>query len=154
MAAAWGDRVAQHYYGLIAFGLDYLTRYVWWEKALQRRFHIEHVLTHRLFDAITARLSSVPVPDNNLFEMGRMVEIHVNDVPKRHKMFYKRCCEKAEEAIQCWLDLTKRVLIKDMQNMIAHMAQSDKSVWGRVARGRFTTRTTKNSTLWSKVNTL
>jgi hypothetical protein len=150
MAANWGDRVAQFYYGLLAFGPDDIMRFVWWGKALQRRLHSEHVLTHRLFDAISAHLSSVPVPDNILFEIGRAVEIHMIDVPKRHKllfreanMFYKRCCVKAEEAIQCWLNLTKRLLVKDVQNLIANMAQSDKSAWGRAARERTTTRTSK-----------
>ncbi len=158
MAAEWGDRVAQFYYGSLAFGPDDIMRFVWWGKALQRRLFREHVLTHNVFSAITVRLSDKSVPDNILFEIGRALEIHVNDVPKRHKlffrdavMFYKRCCEKATSAVLCWLMICKRenLLVPDIRRLIARRyLRSD--MWGALVRGRTTTRKTKKVKRYSQ----
>jgi hypothetical protein len=43
-AAEWTDKVAQYYYGSLAFGPDDIQRCTWWRKALERKLHGENLL--------------------------------------------------------------------------------------------------------------
>ncbi len=140
-AAELGDRVAQYYHGLLSYTEDNPMRYTWWKKALERKLYGEDQLTKTFFGQITTWLCKGGIADNILYEMGGALKIHLDTIKsitteneelaavQNAISFHNQCFDKSQLAIQHWLAIGKRFLVKDVTIMIARILESDRSAW-------------------------